>query len=85
MIDKGTTLTIFFVFIPDNSQVEGFGKWLREHLKNPELLFDVKIDSSLIGGCAISYKGVYRDYSLKARIAANKANLMEEFRGYLRK
>jgi F0F1-type ATP synthase delta subunit len=83
-ISNATTLSIYFVFIPDHAQVKEIGEWLRTSLNNPKLIFDVKIDPSLIGGCAIAYKGVYKDYSLKARIEANKEKLMEEFRRYLK-
>lgn len=83
-ITDQTPLTIYFVFIPDETQVKEIGEWLRRSLNNPRLIFDVKVDPGLIGGCAIAYKGVYRDYSLKAKISQNKEKLMEEFRRYLK-
>lgn len=83
-ISGSTTLSIYFVFIPDEEQLKDVGEWLRKSLKNPKLIFGVKTDPNLIGGCAIVYKGVYKDYSLKARIEANKEKLVGQFRGYLR-
>lgn len=83
-ISEATSLSIYFVFIPEQDQLKGVGEWLRKVLKNPKLIFDVKIDPSLIGGCAFAYKGVYKDYSLRAKISENKEKLMEEFRGYLK-
>lgn len=84
VISEAKSLTIYFVFIPDEGQIKQIGEWLRKSLNNPKLIFDVKVDPNLIGGCAIVYKGVYKDYSLKAKISQNKGKLMEEFRRYLR-
>ncbi len=77
-------LTIYFVFVPEEKQIEEVGKWLRQNLKNDRLIFNVKIDPALIGGCAIVYNGVYKDYSLKEKISKNKNLLIEEFRKYFK-
>lgn len=77
-------LTIYFVFLPDEDQVAEMGGWLRKSMNNPRLIFNVKVDPNLIGGCAIVYKGVYKDYSLRAKISANKEKLIEEFRKYFK-
>ena len=77
-------LSIYFVFVPDEKQIKEVGTWLRGNLKNPRLIFQVKVDPALIGGCAIAYKGVYKDYSLRSRIGENKSKLIEEFRKYFR-
>jgi len=58
--------------------------WLRENLDQPRLVFDFKVDPSLIGGCAFVYKGVYKDYSLRARISDNKDKIIGEFRKYFK-
>lgn len=82
---RGTqALSIYFVFVPEDAQIKEIGGWLRTNLKNPRLLFQVKVDPALIGGCAIAYKGVFKDYSLRARISDNKSKLIEEFRRYFR-
>lgn len=77
-------LSIYFVFVPDEAQIKEVGGWLRTSLKNPRLIFQVKVDPALIGGCAIAYKGVYKDYSLRSKISDNKVKLIEEFRKYFR-
>lgn len=83
-ISEASSLSIYFVFVPDEKQIEEIGQWLRKSLNNQKLIFSVKVDPSLIGGCAIAYKGVYKDYSLRAKIGANKEKLVEEFRRYLK-
>lgn len=77
-------LAIYFVFMPEKAQIKDIGNWLRTNLKNPRQIFQVKVDPALIGGCAIAYKGVYKDYSLKAKIAANKEKIVSEFRKNIR-
>lgn len=77
-------LSIYFVFMPDPGQTKEIGEWIRSNLKNPGLIYDVKIDTSLIGGCAMVYKGIYKDYSLKAKIARGKPALLGEFKKYLK-
>lgn len=77
-------MSVYFVFTPSDEQVKEVGNWLRQNLKNQKLIYEVKVDPELIGGCAIAYKGVYKDYSLRARIDGNKEKLMEEFRKYFK-
>jgi len=79
-----STLTIYFVFIPEAKQIKEVGTWLRNNLDQPRLVFDFKTDPSLIGGCAFVYKGIYKDYSLRAQISDNKSKLIEEFRKYFK-
>lgn len=77
-------LAIYFVFMPERAQIKEVGEWLRLNLKHPRQIFQIKVDPTLIGGCAIAYKGVYKDYSLRSKIANNKSRLIEEFRKYFR-
>jgi len=51
--------------IPDE-ELEKIANYLRESNKN--LLLEIKIEPELLGGCALSYKGVYKDYSLKTKL-----------------
>lgn len=78
------SLTVYFVFIPDEKQIKEVGTWLRTNLDQPRLVFDFKTDPSLIGGCAFVYNGVYKDYSLRARISDHKEQIIEEFRKYFK-
>lgn len=83
-INQIKPLTIYFVFIPDQDQIQEIGTWLRKNLNNPKLIFNVKTDSLLIGGCAIAYKGVYKDLSLRARIHEKRELIIGQFKNYLR-
>lgn len=47
-------------------------------------LMEVTIDPNLIAGCALSFKGIYKDYSVKQRIADNKQAILESFKQYVK-
>lgn len=83
-IKSAQSLSVYLVFSPEKEQLKEIGEWMRTNLKNPRLVFDIKVDAALIGGCAIAYKGVYKDYSLRAKISANKEKLIHEFREYFK-
>jgi len=83
-IESIVPLTIYLVIVPDEDMVQKIGIWLRQNLNQPRLVFDYKIDPRLIGGCAIVYKGVYKDLSLRAKISDNKEKIMGEFRKYFK-
>jgi len=83
-INSTPPLAIYFVFSLEEAQVKQVGEWLRKNLNNPKLVFDIKVDPGLIGGCAVVYKGVYRDYSLKGKISQNREQLVGEFRKYFK-
>jgi len=54
------------VELPDEEIAKIIAKLRQEYGK--EFLMEIKFDKSLIGGCALSYKGVYKDYSVKAKL-----------------
>lgn len=56
--------------------IDSLGAWFKKNL-GPQTLFEIKYDSELIGGCALSYKGTYKDYSLKVRIDENKTEILK--------
>ncbi len=73
--------TYFAVDLPEEN-VRQVAKFIRENFKQG-LLVDVKIDPSLIAGCALVYKGVYKDYSLKKTIENQKTQVLEQFKLFL--
>lgn len=82
-ISEISPLVIYFAFDPGPSQTVLIGGWLRQNL-GKDFIFDIKLDYSLIGGCAFVWKGVYRDYSIKARLSENRQKIIESFRGFLK-
>jgi len=72
-------LIIYLSFEPGITQIEAIHNWFRKNISQ-NILFDIKIDHELIGGAALVYKGIYRDYSLKAKIQENSQAILTEFK-----
>lgn len=76
-------LTVYLSFEPQESVLSQIGSAAR-NLFGPDILIEVKLDLSLIAGCALGWKGVMRDYSLKSKIEAKKGEILESFKKFLR-
>lgn len=72
-------LIIYFAFEPTANELHNVGIWLRKNY-GAQFLFDHKYDPTLIGGCALVWKGLYKDYSLKGRIEQNRQAIIEVIR-----
>lgn len=84
MINQSSVLNVYLPF-EVNSQIKTiFGQHMRK-LFGKVILFDIKYDPNIIAGCALSWQGIYRDYSLRKRIQDNKALLLQNFKKYLEK
>ena len=77
-------LTLYLSFEPDNTILSQIGSFARKAFNFPTLLLDVKLDPRLIAGTALSWKGVYKDYSLRSQLALKKRELWEGFKKFLR-
>lgn len=76
-------LTLYLTFEPDESTLAQIGSKVR-NLFGPNILLDIKLDLSLVAGCALGWKGVMRDYSLKSQIEAKKGEISAAFKKFLR-
>lgn len=81
---KLATVTLYLSFEPDKSTIFQIGSFARKTFNAPSLLLDIKLDPHLIAGAALSWKGVYKDYSLRSQLALKKRELWEEFKKFLR-
>lgn len=77
-------LIIYLTFEPDDQSLAEIGEMVRKTFNNQALVLDIKYDPRLIAGAALSWNGLYRDYSLKARIEERKMVILESFKKYLR-
>lgn len=68
------TVTVYLPFRPSIYEIPRLGGWFRKNV-SPKAIMDVKSDKSLIGGCALIWKGIYRDFSLRFYIEKNKVKL----------
>lgn len=84
-IEKQVSETkIILIYVPfemPEIEIQKLGKWFKQNM-GPLILFDLVFDPSLIGGCALSLNGIYKDYSLKQKINDNKSLVLEQLTGY---
>lgn len=76
-------LTMYLAFEPDDITVSNLGTFARKTF-GLSLMLDIKFDPNLIAGTAFVWKGVYRDYSLKAKIENMKGEISQGFKRFLR-
>ncbi len=82
-LQKVPVLTILVpVELPEDKLSE-LGAWVRDQFKK-QLILEVKINPGLIGGCALIWKGVYKDYSVKASIQVQQKEILGNFKRYLK-
>lgn len=65
-------------------EVPKLGNWLRENVSK-NILVDLRLDPKLIGGCALAWKGTYRDFSLRFYIEKRKESVQKVIEDYLDK
>lgn len=76
-------LIIYLPYELPEEQITEIGQKLRtDYGKN--FLMDIQIDPSLIAGAALSYKGIYKDTSVKQRIIDNRKEVLAKFRKYIK-
>lgn len=67
------TIRPIFVYLPfemPGNEIEALGQWFKQNI-GKRTLYEINYDGDLIAGCALSYGGVYRDYSLKSKLTEN--------------
>lgn len=75
-------LDLFLPYPLSKEEISHIGNYLRTALGVMHLL-RLSYDSSLIAGCALSFKGVYKDYSLKKKMKETAAEREEIIRKVL--
>lgn len=63
-IDSAQTLVMYLPYLPDPTDTIRLGRWVRTNVQD-NVIIEMKRNPSLIGGCALVWKGIYRDYSMK--------------------
>lgn len=83
-IPKLSVLTMYLVFEPDFMTLNEIGITARTTFSQPALLVDIKLNPGLIAGTALVWKGIYKDYSVKAKIEQGREEILQEFKKFLR-
>lgn len=81
-IAKLPTVTLFLPFIPPIYEVPKLCGWFRGNVGG-DVLVDIKNNQELIGGCAVVWKGVYRDFSLRYYMSLRKEAITKVVGDYL--
>lgn len=63
-INSMNVISLVFAFEPKNETLQSLSRWFVLNT-NKQVLFDIKVDTSLIGGAAILSNGKYLDFSVK--------------------
>ena len=82
-LSQSPTLILNIAFSADDQSLSQIGEFVRKNFKSFTIL-DIKYNPGLISGCALVWKGIYKDYSLKAGIEAKKEEVFAEFKKFLR-
>ncbi len=81
-IDKITPLVIYLSFDIDEQIKTRISSWLRQNLTQ-KIIFETRFDPNLIGGVALTFNGIYKDYSLRSKINEQKELILQEFKNYI--
>ncbi len=79
-------LQLLVIYVPvelPDQEINRLGSWVRTNFSK-DLVIDIKFDGALIGGAALSWKGIYHDLSLRAVIEKDQAAITENLKKYLR-
>lgn len=73
-IESRPELTIYLTFEPSDEEISVIGKEARA-LFGQNLFLTFKLDTALLGGAALAYGGIYKDYSLAAKFSEKEEEL----------
>lgn len=76
-------LTLYLPFEANEETIKILGSMTRQLFQSQPLL-DIKHDPTLLAGAALVWQGVYKDYSLRARIEEKKVEILDSFKKFLR-
>lgn len=80
---KMEVLVMYLTFEPNDITLHQINSYIKKTFSSTFLL-DIKFDPSLIAGTAMVWKGILRDYSLRASIEDKKGEIVEEFKRFRR-
>ena len=63
MVKDLPTMNLYVPVELASDETPKLGKWVRDNVSK-DVLIELHVDSSTIGGCALAWDGVYSDYSL---------------------
>lgn len=83
-INSTKTIIIYLPFEIPDLELERLGIWVKKNLGS-QTIFELSFDPSLIGGCGLSYNGVFKDYSLRQKIKDNREKITQMLLSFRKK
>lgn len=76
-------LVVYLPITIPQAEIKKLALYLRQSM-GKNFLIEIKLDPDLIAGPAFVWKGIYRDYSIRARINLNKETILERLNKFIR-
>lgn len=76
-------LVIYTAFEVSPNQIKELSGFIKEKF-GENMLIELRYDPTLIAGCALVWKGNYKDYSLRSRIEESKREVFSTFKSYIK-
>lgn len=79
-------LNLLIVYLPielPDKEIPMLGKKVRL-MFNQVSLIEIKLDPTLIAGCALIFGGLYKDYSIRSKIQEKRMEILSTLKGFLR-
>jgi F0F1-type ATP synthase delta subunit len=67
-IKKCKIVQMTIAFQPDETTLSAFSSWIKENV-GKNFLLDIQLDRTIIGGAVIVANGLYKDFSLRQKVA----------------
>ncbi|KKQ66709.1 MAG: hypothetical protein US86_C0004G0027 [Candidatus Daviesbacteria bacterium GW2011_GWA2_38_24] len=81
---KVVLLYLPFSVTEGNPNFDKVSQWFKKNLGELSI-FEINFDPELIGGCALSLNGVYKDYSLRGKLSAQRNKVLASLSEFKRK
>lgn len=81
-LKKNLVLTIYIGFEMPEDEINKLGNWLRNNFKT-KMLFETRIDPNVIAGAALSWRGIYKDFSVRQKIDQDQKEILASFKNFL--
>lgn len=80
-LDALPTTTIYVPVKFPQKELQDMGEWFRREIQ-PNMMLEVKVDVSTVGGCAIVWGSVYHDISFRYFMRKKRAEVITMFNMY---
>lgn len=83
--EQAKTLPVVGMFLPaepNEQEMAKVGEWVRQNL-NPTAIIELHISPSFLGGCAMSYNGMYQEYTLDYFMQKNHEEIKKIIEKYV--